>query len=103
MRILLLPAAVLFVAALLPAQELSIARISDHALEIRIGPTNKEPSPTPMLADFSREEKWRGPVETAPAQLVCGELRLEMARSPLVIRVLRKDCLLYTSPSPRDV
>lgn len=91
MKILLLPAAVLFVAALLPAQELSIARISDHALEIRIGPTNKEPSPTPMLTDFSREEKWRGPVETAPAQLVCGELRLEMARSPLVIRVLRKD------------
>ena len=77
--------------AVLHAEELSIARISDRTMEIRLGPANAEPPPSPMLVDFPREEKWRGPIENAPATLDSGDLRVEVARSPLTITVRRKD------------
>ena len=77
--------------AVIQTHELSIARISERTIEVRIGPENTEPPATPMLADMSREEAWRGPVEMAPATLKIGDLRLELTRSPLTITVFRKD------------
>lgn len=71
----------------LQAQELSLARITDNTLEIRLGADNAAPPSSPMLVDFSREEKWRGPSENAPASLQAGKLRVEIANSPLTITV----------------
>ena len=77
--------------AVLQAQELSISRISDRAMEVTLGSANSAPSSSPMLVDFPREEKWRGPVENAPTTLQAGDLRVEVVRSPLTITVFRKD------------
>ena len=73
------------------APELSIARVSDHTIELRIGPAGTEPEPSPMLVDFSREEKWRGPVAEAPQKVDAGGLHVEIARAPLTITVRRAD------------
>ena len=75
----------------LQAEELSLARISDCTMEIRLGSASAVHPSTAMLADMPREEIWRGPVEMAPASLKVGDLRVEMVRSPLVITVYRKN------------
>ena len=74
----------LLLATFAHAQELSLARISDRTMEIRLGPANAEPPPSPMIVDFPREEKWRGPIENAPATVESGDLRVEQLTCELV-------------------
>ncbi len=81
----------LLLTAVVQAQELTVARISDHTVEIRLGPKDDKPQKSTMLVEFPREEKWRGPVEQAPPTMDAGNLRLEITRSPLAITVRRKD------------
>ena len=73
--------------AVIQAQELSLARITDNTLEIRLGSGNTAAPSSPMLVDFPREEKWHGSVENAPTSLQTGKLRVEVANSPLTITV----------------
>lgn len=90
------------VAVALCAQELSIASISDCTMEVRLGPAGARPPPSPMLAEFPREEKWRGPVAGAPHSLDIGNLRVEIARSPLTLVVRHKDGTLVQQLGWRD-
>jgi alpha-glucosidase (family GH31 glycosyl hydrolase) len=73
------------------ARDLSIARVSDHTLELRIGPAGSEPKRSPMLVDFPCEEIWRGPVDEAPPTLDAGALQVEITRAPLTVTVRRAD------------
>lgn len=84
----------LLLASVAHAQELSIARISNHTVELRLGPKDDATPASPMLVEFPREEKWRGPVEEAPPTVDAGGLRLEIERSPLTIVVRRKEGVL---------
>lgn len=70
---------------------LSIARISDQTIELRVGPTDAVSVPSPMLVDFPREEQWRGPAEEAPPTVDAGGFRVEIERSPLSITARRTD------------
>lgn len=92
----------LLLSAVVQAQELSLARISDCTMEIRLSPAGARPPPSPMLVDYPREEKWRGPVADAPPALEVGELRVEIARSPLTLVVRRKDGTLVQQLGWRD-
>jgi alpha-glucosidase/alpha-D-xyloside xylohydrolase len=83
--------AALPLAAVIHAQELTVARVSDCTVEIRVGPKDDKPQKSPMLVEFPREEKWRGLVEQAPPTVDAGGLRLEIERSPLTITARRKD------------
>ena len=73
------------------AQELTIARISDHTLELCLAPAGSRPEPSAMLREVPREETWRGPIERAPATVDAGALRVEVARSPATLVVRRQD------------
>ena len=75
----------------LQAQELALTRISDCTMEIQLGSATAEHASTSMLVEMSREETWRGSVETAPATVKMGDLRVEIVRSPLTITVFRKN------------
>ncbi len=75
----------------LHAKELSIARISDHAVELRLAQAIDTAPASPMLAVFPREEKWHRPVEQAPPPVDMGGLLLEIERSPLTITAGRKN------------
>jgi alpha-glucosidase (family GH31 glycosyl hydrolase) len=94
-----LPAIALFVAivcvcdlrAAESARDLSIARVSDHTIELRIGPAGTPLKASPMLVDFPRDEKWRGPIEEAPPTLDAGGLQVEITRAPLTVTVRRAD------------
>ena len=83
--------AFLLLASVAFAQELTISRVSDHTLEVQLGSAGAKTEPSPMLADFPREEKWRGPVEKAPSSLVVGDLLVEIERSPLALTVKSKE------------
>ncbi len=78
---------VLLLAAGIQAQELSISRVSERTVEIRLG----SPNSTPVLVEYSHEEKWRGSVANAPSSVDAGNLRVEIERSPLRIQLHRAD------------
>jgi len=69
------------------AQELTVARISDRTVEIRLVPTGTTIEPSPMLVEFPREEQWRGPVPDAPASVAAGPLVVDIGREPLSLAV----------------
>ena len=78
-------------ATVVQSQELTVARVSDQTIDIRLSPKDDKPQPSAMLVDFPREEKWRGLVAEAPPVLEVGDLHVEVTRSPLTITVRRKD------------
>jgi len=88
--ILVLLSALLLV-AVTHAQELTLARISDHTIEIQLGAGGAKMEPSPMLAEFPREEKWRGSVTHAPQSVDAGPLKIVIQRAPLTFRIQRAD------------
>ena len=56
---------------------------------------------TPYEEEWERPPTAQGPSGSAPPKSVADQLYTR-ARTTLFRRVLRKVCLLYTSPSPRD-
>jgi alpha-glucosidase (family GH31 glycosyl hydrolase) len=83
--------AVLLAAVTLQGQELSIARVSDRTVEIRFGQPDATLPASPMLVDYSREEKWHGRIADAPPSIATGPLRVDVNREPLTIRLRRTD------------
>ncbi|MCU0979729.1 MAG: DUF5110 domain-containing protein [Pirellulaceae bacterium] len=81
----------LLLVAVTHAQELTLARISDRTIEIRLGAGGAKMEPSPMLAEFPREEKWRGSVAHAPQSVDAGPLKMVIQRAPLTFRIQRAD------------
>jgi len=81
----------MLLAAVVQAQELTIARVTDRTVEIRLGAADANPETSPLLVEFPREEKWRGLVANAPQTVDLGPLKLEIKREPLTIQLHRTD------------